>query len=37
MATVGVCMALFITAVWFVAVLAVDRLQRHGSVATLAR
>jgi hypothetical protein len=37
MATVGVCMALFITVAWFVAVLAVDRLQGRGSAATPAR
>lgn len=38
MATVGVCMALFITAVWLIAVLAVDRLRKHGSaVATPVR
>jgi hypothetical protein len=36
MATVGVCMALFITAAWFVAVLAIDRLRRRGSVAATA-
>jgi hypothetical protein len=34
MATVGVCMALFITGVWLVAALAVDRFHNHRSVAT---
>jgi hypothetical protein len=34
MATVGVCMALFITGVWLVAALAVDRLRGRESAAT---
>jgi hypothetical protein len=34
MATVGVSMAAFITVVWFIASLVVDRLQEHKPVET---